>query len=1200
MAEIFHSRFNTDTDGFTGGTWESAAGSALLADVDGSLAIGAGATATRDFTEITSGTSRVDFWFKITDAVLTATSSATVFFLLPNGAAASSANTLGCISLARDPAFGATATKFYLTYRDASNFVQWYATPVLTRGDWWYKLSVVVNHTAKTCDFYVQDQLWLLALAWPNASATGLGRIAINGNASAGKVWFDNIRVESDWSLPTESTLLSDDFTTSAGALVSTAPTDTRNLHPQAWVGSTNTTYGNFTRTASGLTAEASKKNIALVRCGPEGIFTAQFVAATTGDVYGGVALRVWGGPMTDAYYIMRYYSASASKMLLVQGATTMASATNPAGLTISAGDTWEIKIEARGRNFWCYMRNVTTSSGWQVQFGGMVGIRTDATGARGLLSEDHAGVYVDRTFAGVGATNYIKSFSWSGRAPQHAVARTVGRHKYQIEPGSIKEWYALDSGSPTDNLFWSRGIQFSHRAEHDMGEDAATEQQIIYDGTNVVALRQRGVLMSEDNVAGYGDSYVTLLRRGPWVEDGITAWGNSYNLAPDHDLRSDRFIANGYLVASSSGASTALSHTPEHDWRTDQTGVSLPLGIQALATFGAGNPARFTAIARNNLSWGGTTANQTNKTTGDGAPISMAFGRNPSDTVDLTTYKQGRAYLLESAAALTLSDATIQAWRSDASGAATLSVAVGTANTSVAGDTNTDGFNERHGWYELTAAAGGSTFTMPVPSGARYMPAFRISGFTPATGLRLTLNGSPAYVGIDYVIDTVASGIHVLQLLGTLTANTTVALTDAAPYSDTTAPTLTGSITVGTVTTSDIQVTWPAGADDTAVVSYETSPDGSTWTDRGDVLTYTFTGLVASTSYALRVRAKDAAGNVSTPALSVTQSTSAGASVPVNTAAPAVTGSAVQGQTLTSSTGAWTNSPISYAYRWLRGASAIGGATSSTYVLQAGDVGSQVRVGVIATNATGSSTEALSLQTAVVTASGDTTAPTLTGELTIGTVTSSSIQITWPAGADNEAVASYETSPDGSTWTDRGAVLTYTFTGLAASTSYTLRVRAKDAAGNVSTPALSATQSTSSAIDTAAPTLTSPACTATSASTASGSVSTNESGGTLYRLASINATELAATVKAAALSQSVVSAGAQAASFTGLAASTPYFAHFVHTDAAGNDSARVSSAAFTTLAVGTATFSTPRGAVTLRGRVRHIGGVITEDIHQA
>lgn len=100
-----------------------------------------------------------------------------------------------------------------------------------------------------------------------------------------------------------------------------------------------------------------------------------------------------------------------------------------------------------------------------------------------------------------------------------------------------------------------------------------------------------------------------------------------------------------------------------------------------------------------------------------------------------------------------------------------------------------------------------------------------------------------------------------------------------------------------------------------------------------------------------------------------------------------------------------------------------------------------------------------------VVTAAADTTPPTLSGSITIGTVTANSIQMSWPAGADNVAVTSYEVSSNGgSSYADVGSVLTYTFTGLTPSTSYGLRVRAKDAASNVSTPALSATQSTSAA----------------------------------------------------------------------------------------------------------------------------------------
>lgn len=100
---------------------------------------------------------------------------------------------------------------------------------------------------------------------------------------------------------------------------------------------------------------------------------------------------------------------------------------------------------------------------------------------------------------------------------------------------------------------------------------------------------------------------------------------------------------------------------------------------------------------------------------------------------------------------------------------------------------------------------------------------------------------------------------------------------------------------------------------------------------------------------------------------------------------------------------------------------------------------------------------------------------------------------------------------------------------------------------------------------DVTAPTLTSPTGTATGSTTATGTVTTDEGNGTLYRLASTNATETAPTVVAAALSQTVTTTGGQNVSFTGLSPSTVYYAHYVQDDAALNRSARVSSASFTT-----------------------------------
>jgi chitodextrinase len=128
---------------------------------------------------------------------------------------------------------------------------------------------------------------------------------------------------------------------------------------------------------------------------------------------------------------------------------------------------------------------------------------------------------------------------------------------------------------------------------------------------------------------------------------------------------------------------------------------------------------------------------------------------------------------------------------------------------------------------------------------------------------------------------------------------------------------------------------------------------------------------------------------------------------------------------------------------------------------------------------------------------------------------------------------------------------------------------------------------------DTTAPTLSSPTGAQTGASTASGTVSTNEATGTLYRLASTNATETVATIKAANITQAVTATGSQAVTFTGLTASTTYYAHYVHRDAAGNDSAAASSASFTTSAGGDVTAPVLTGSIT-------VGAVTTSSIQMS
>lgn len=382
-------------------------------------------------------------------------------------------------------------------------------------------------------------------------------------------------------------------------------------------------------------------------------------------------------------------------------------------------------------------------------------------------------------------------------------------------------------------------------------------------------------------------------------------------------------------------------------------------------------------------------------------------------------------------------------------------------------------------------------------------------------------------------------------------------------PELDSTAPTLTGTITVDSRSTNSITTTCPEATDNVAVVGYEVRVNSGAWVNKALSRTHTFTGLPVGAAATIEWRARDAVNNYSA-ALSVVASTY---------------GSGATANSILLTTGPQDGNPKGLLYDlagtvaagdWLNyevlsGPTPAGGTFSASPMGAFSYVGPSPAVLVIQPYVNGVATpEPITVNLYDQAGGGDTESPTLSGTITVNSKTSTSINVSCPAATDNVGVAYYEWSSDGGTSWVTGTT-THNFTGLTAGTQYQIRARASDAADNKSSTLSLAV--TTDAV--AAPVLSSPTASATGPTTATGSVQTTVASGTLYWLVNSNATATAAEVKAA-YSQAVTDVGLQNVSITGLTAGTQYYVHYLHS--ATGDSAVVRSAQFSTTALASLT----------------------------
>jgi chitodextrinase len=266
----------------------------------------------------------------------------------------------------------------------------------------------------------------------------------------------------------------------------------------------------------------------------------------------------------------------------------------------------------------------------------------------------------------------------------------------------------------------------------------------------------------------------------------------------------------------------------------------------------------------------------------------------------------------------------------------------------------------------------------------------------------------------------------------------------------DITAPTQPASASISLITASTARANWATSTDELSFAGYDYRLNSQSWVQLGNVTQLDLTGLSDYTDYTFEVRGRDSSGNtslgrVASPAPFRTLDGTA----PTQPPSASITNNTT-GTTATASWGQSTDNVAvtSYEYR-------LNGAASWT------NVGNVLTIGLTGlTDATAYTFEVRARdaigftstpRAAAVFTTPDITSPSMPGAMTI-TPAVYSVTFNWVASSDNVGIFGYDyklsTSPN---WTNAGSATGGSFSSLSPQTGYTIELRARDAAGNVS-----------------------------------------------------------------------------------------------------------------------------------------------------
>jgi len=262
-------------------------------------------------------------------------------------------------------------------------------------------------------------------------------------------------------------------------------------------------------------------------------------------------------------------------------------------------------------------------------------------------------------------------------------------------------------------------------------------------------------------------------------------------------------------------------------------------------------------------------------------------------------------------------------------------------------------------------------------------------------------------------------------------------------PVIDGSAPTTPGNLAANGVTAYGFTVSWSASNDNVGVASYEVQlGTGAVETVIGGT-SKTYQGLSRATAYSVKVRAKDAAGNTSpwSNSISVTTLDDLPPEIPTGLIASEITATSFK----LSWSKPFDNVGV-VAYQVMQGEVVSEEVTATFKVIGSLTTATTYQMKVRAKDAAGNWSNwsaALPVETL------DNVPPSKPDQLDASSLMPESFVLNWVRATDNKGVVRYDILRNGTKIGEATDQVSYAVTGLESGKTYSMKVRAFDAAGN-------------------------------------------------------------------------------------------------------------------------------------------------------